>query len=86
MYLLGAHLCGYAGYYLQKDFSLTLGRITGLDPAEPLFGDTDPIVRLDRNDANFGIFDYPFFFNFGVYQYISIPFSGCRSHRLPAFH
>lgn len=46
-------MSGYAGYYLQKDFGLTLGRITGLDPAEPLFSDTDPIVRLDRNDANF---------------------------------
>lgn len=50
---LGAHLCGYAGYYLQKDFGLTLGRITALDPAEPLFTDTDPIVRLDRTDANY---------------------------------
>lgn len=27
--------------------------VVGLDPAEPLFSDTDPIVRLDRNDANF---------------------------------
>lgn len=53
MHLTGAHLCGYAGYYLQKDFGLTLGRITGLDPAEPLFSDTDPIVRLDRSDANY---------------------------------
>lgn len=28
---------GYAGYYLQRDFELTLGRITGLDPAGPYF-------------------------------------------------
>lgn len=50
---LGAHLSGYAGYTLQREFGLTLGRITGLDPAEPLFTDTDPMVRLDRNDAAF---------------------------------
>lgn len=50
---LGAHLCGYTGYTLQKDFGLILGRITGLDPAEPLFSETDPIVRLDRTDAIF---------------------------------
>ncbi|XP_058063244.1 pancreatic lipase-related protein 2 [Anopheles bellator] len=50
---LGSHLCGYTGYYLQKDFGLQLGRITGLDPAEPLFSDTDPLVRLDRSDAKF---------------------------------
>lgn len=50
---LGAHLAGYAGYTLQVDFSRTLGRITGLDPAEPLFKETDPLVRLDRSDAKF---------------------------------
>lgn len=50
---LGAHLSGYTGYTLQKDFGLMLGRITGMDPAEPLFGDTDPLVRLDPSDAKF---------------------------------
>lgn len=50
---LGSHLSGYTGYTLQKDFGLMLGRITGMDPAEPLFGDTDPLVRLDRSDAKF---------------------------------
>lgn len=50
---LGAHLSGYAGYHLQRDFGLKLGRITGLDPAAPLFTDTDTIVRLDRSDASF---------------------------------
>lgn len=45
---LGAHLSGYAGYHLKHDFGLSLGRITGLDPAEPYFSRTDPIVRLDR--------------------------------------
>lgn len=50
---LGAHLSGYTGYALQKEFGLKMGRITAMDPAEPLFTDSDPIVRLDRNDANF---------------------------------
>jgi pancreatic triacylglycerol lipase len=34
---LGAHLCGYAGYFLQRDFDAIVGRITGLDPAKPYF-------------------------------------------------
>lgn len=50
---LGSHLAGYAGDTLQKKFGLKLGRITAMDPAEPLFGDADPIVRLDRSDAKF---------------------------------
>ncbi|XP_050068539.1 pancreatic triacylglycerol lipase-like [Anopheles maculipalpis] len=50
---LGSHLCGYAGHHLQSVFGLKLGRITGLDPAEPLFSDTDPLVRLDQSDAKF---------------------------------
>lgn len=33
----GAHMSGYAGYYLQRDFELKLGRITGCDPAKPYF-------------------------------------------------
>ncbi|XP_061394239.1 pancreatic triacylglycerol lipase-like [Musca vetustissima] len=50
---LGSHLAGYAGSHLQRDFGLKLGRITGMDPAAPLFAETDPIVRLDRSDAHF---------------------------------
>lgn len=46
-------MSGYAGYYLQTDFSLTLGRISGLDPAGPYFLNTDDIVRLDRSDAKY---------------------------------
>lgn len=34
---LGAHLSGYTGHALQKHCSQSLGRITALDPAEPLF-------------------------------------------------
>ncbi|XP_055615911.1 pancreatic lipase-related protein 2-like [Toxorhynchites rutilus septentrionalis] len=50
---LGSHLCGYVGYFLQRDFGLQVGRITGMDPAEPMFADTDPLVRLDVSDAKF---------------------------------
>lgn len=50
---LGAHLCGYTGFYLQRDFKEKVGRITGLDPASPLFTGTFHEVRLDRSDAKF---------------------------------
>ncbi|KAG5669066.1 hypothetical protein PVAND_016966 [Polypedilum vanderplanki] len=48
-----AHLSGYTGYFLQRDFGKKLGRITGLDPAKPYFEFTHPIVRLDPSDAKF---------------------------------
>lgn len=50
---LGSHLSGYTGNVLQRDFGLKMGRITGLDPAEPLFAETEPIVRLDKSDAKY---------------------------------
>lgn len=50
---LGSHLAGYAGTHLQKDFGLKLARITALDPAAPLFAETDGKVRLDRTDADY---------------------------------
>ncbi|KAK5644378.1 hypothetical protein RI129_005678 [Pyrocoelia pectoralis] len=50
---LGAHLCGYIGYSLQKDFNLKLGRITGLDPAEPHFARAQAPVRLDHTAADY---------------------------------
>ncbi|XP_043197105.1 pancreatic triacylglycerol lipase-like isoform X1 [Amphibalanus amphitrite] len=49
---LGAHLAGYVGDFLHKT-SMRLGRITGLDPAEPHFENTDPVVRLNPTDADF---------------------------------
>ncbi|XP_078352813.1 pancreatic lipase-related protein 2-like [Oculina patagonica] len=49
---LGAHTAGYAGSYL-KDRGMTLGRITGLDPAGPLFRDVDARFRLDPGDAKY---------------------------------
>ncbi|XP_076440985.1 pancreatic triacylglycerol lipase-like [Babylonia areolata] len=45
---LGSHVAGYAGERLTH-----LGRITGLDPAEPYFQNTDIVVRLDPSDALF---------------------------------
>ncbi|XP_025110727.1 pancreatic triacylglycerol lipase-like [Pomacea canaliculata] len=45
---LGSHVAGYAGERLQH-----LGRITGLDPAQPYFQYTDKAVRLDPTDALF---------------------------------
>lgn len=45
---LGAHIAGYAGSAVPG-----CGRITGLDPAGPLFENKDPAVRLDPTDALF---------------------------------
>ncbi|XP_052900822.1 pancreatic triacylglycerol lipase-like [Anopheles moucheti] len=52
---LGAHLSGYAGSTLKNNpnLNLTIGRITGLDPAELAFTETDVMVRLDPSDAKF---------------------------------
>lgn len=36
-----------------QDFNLTLGRITGLDPAEPHFAKAKPPVRLDKSAADY---------------------------------
>ena len=52
---LGAHIAGYAG---EKLISMNreagkLGRITALDPAQPLFQNTPEFVRLDPGDADF---------------------------------
>ncbi|XP_064479571.1 pancreatic lipase-related protein 2-like isoform X2 [Ornithodoros turicata] len=45
---LGSHIAGYAGERINK-----VGRITGLDPAEPYFQHMPPQVRIDRSDADF---------------------------------
>uniref|UniRef100_A0A2K6PZ83 Triacylglycerol lipase n=1 Tax=Rhinopithecus roxellana TaxID=61622 RepID=A0A2K6PZ83_RHIRO len=46
---LGAHAAGEAG----RRTNGTIGRITGLDPAEPCFQGTPELVRLDPSDAQF---------------------------------
>ncbi|OXU30542.1 hypothetical protein TSAR_002870 [Trichomalopsis sarcophagae] len=45
---LGAHVAGFAGAELGN-----VSRITGLDPAGPLFEAQDPRARLDETDAQF---------------------------------
>ncbi|XP_065495854.1 lipase member H isoform X2 [Caloenas nicobarica] len=46
---LGAHISGFVG----QMFGGTLGRITGLDPAGPLYRGKPPSERLDPTDAQF---------------------------------
>ena len=50
---LGAHIAGYTGEKLIDLEQGKLGRITALDPAQPLFQDMPEFVRLDPGDAEF---------------------------------
>ena len=50
---LGAHIAGYCGESVIKRGLGKLGRISGLDPAEPLFQSMPEFVRLDPGDAEF---------------------------------
>lgn len=49
---LGAHICGFAGKYINS-INYTISRITGLDPAGPLFTKASQDQRLNRTDAAF---------------------------------
>ncbi|CAF3377208.1 unnamed protein product [Rotaria socialis] len=46
---LGAHTCGLASNAINNQ----MARISGLDPAGPLFEGKDVVLRLDKNDAKF---------------------------------
>jgi len=50
---LGAHTAGYAGDRYAGSRVEGLGRITGLDPAEPYFEWLHDSIRLDPSDAQF---------------------------------
>ncbi|OQV24597.1 Pancreatic triacylglycerol lipase [Hypsibius exemplaris] len=48
---LGAHGAGYSGSVAQSSYNITVGRITGLDPAGPYYTNLPVSVRLDPSDA-----------------------------------
>ncbi|XP_035709334.1 pancreatic triacylglycerol lipase isoform X2 [Folsomia candida] len=50
---LGAHLAGFIGTWVKDHLNETVGRISGLDPAQPHFQEVPPDGRLGFEDANF---------------------------------
>jgi pimeloyl-ACP methyl ester carboxylesterase len=68
---LGSHIAGYAGTRLRNK-GHALGRITGLDPAGPLFENTNAAVRLDPTDALFVDAIHVYIYNQNNYYYLDL--------------
>lgn len=50
---LGAHIAGFAARYFEQSTGEKIQRITGLDPANPCFGEGQSLEALQRGDAKF---------------------------------
>ncbi|CAB3229301.1 unnamed protein product [Arctia plantaginis] len=50
---LGSHIAGFTGKTVLALTGSHVGRISGLDPAGPCFGDVEQPLRLNQNDAQF---------------------------------
>lgn len=85
---LGGQMAGLIGAFTQSNCQKEIGRITGMDPAGPLYMGAPPSKRLDESDARFvqiihtngGILGYydscgdvDFYVNCGMHQ------SGCSA-------
>jgi len=51
-YSVGAHIAGVAASYIQKQSAVKIGRITGLDPAGPIYTSKPVEERLNSQHAD----------------------------------